>query len=438
LSSPIRPSLSGRVEGGGYTWSQNSRDNQLTPWSNDPVSDRPGEVLYIRDLDSGDLWTPTALPIRHETASYVVRHGRGYSRFEVVAHGIALELLHTCRFRIPSRSRVSPSATFPAGHGGCRSRPTSNGCSAGARRVGADDRHRARFCDRRDLACNPWNMSHGTQIAFADLGGRQTAWTADRSEFVGRNCTIDNPAALSAAIPLAQRVGAGLDPCAALQTAIELEPRRVTRSSSSSARPTMPLRRRRYRALSCHRSQRRPSRGRRLLDDLLGTLQVTTPDRPMDIMLNGWLLYQTLACRYWARSAFYQASGAYGFRDQLQTSCAHRRPARDSARAHPARAGRQFVQGDFQHWWFLPAGQGVRTRISTTGMARHGRRALCRDHGHLAVLDERVPFIDGPALKPPTTTSISSPPRPTKRRRCSSTAPAASTSRSPPARTACR
>ena len=392
------------VEGGGYTWSQNSRDNQLTPWSNDPVSDRPGEVLYIRDLDSGDLWTPTALPIRHETASYVVRHGRGYSRFEVVAHGIALELLQYVPLSDPIKI----------------SRLTIRNVSGRARRLSvtayvewvlglARGASAPTIVTERDpatgaiFACNPWNMSHGTQIAFADLGGRQTSWTADRSEFVGRNCTIDNPAALSAAIPLAQRVGAGLDPCAALQTAIDLDRDGVTEivfflgqaDDVAAAQALIE----RYRAADLNAVHREVVA---YWDDLLGTLQVTTPDRPMDIMLNGWLLYQTLACRYWARSAFYQASGAYGFRDQLQDIMALTVARPEMAREHILRAaGRQFVQGDFQHWWFLPAGQGVRTRISDdrawlATVAAH----YVETTGDLAILDERVPFIDGPALKP--------------------------------------
>ncbi|HEY4892314.1 MAG TPA: glycosyl transferase, partial [Reyranella sp.] len=392
------------AEGGGYTWSHNSRDNQLTPWSNDPVSDRPGEVLYIRDLDSGDLWTPTALPIRHETAPYMVRHGRGYSRFEVVAHGIALELLQY----VPLSDPIKISRLTIRNVSGRARRLSitayvewvlglSRGASAPTIVTERDPATGAIF------ARNAWNMSHGTQIAFADLGGRQTAWTADRSEFVGRNCTIDNPAALSAAIPLAQRAGAGLDPCAALQTVIDLDRGGVTEivfflgqaGDATAARALIE----RYRAADLNAVHREVVG---YWDDLLGTLQVTTPDRPMDIMLNGWLLYQTLACRYWARSAFYQASGAYGFRDQLQDVMALTVARPEMAREHILRAaGRQFVEGDFQHWWFLPAGQGVRTRISDdrawlATVAAH----YVETTGDLAILDERVPFIDGPALKP--------------------------------------
>ena len=392
------------AEGGGYTWSQNSRDNQLTPWSNDPVSDRPGEVLYVRDLDSGNLWTPTALPIRHESAPYIVRHGRGYSRFQVVAYGIVLELLQyvplsdsikISRLSIrnvsdrPRRLSVTAFAEWVLGLSRGSSGPmvvTERDAATGA-----------------IFACNPWNMHHGTRVAFADLGGRQTAWTADRGEFIGRNCTIDNPAALSAAIPLSQRVGAGLDPCAALQTTIDLARDATTEvvfflGQAGDAAEAQALIER-YRAADLNAVLREVTD---YWEETLGAVQVKTPDPSMDIMLNGALLYQTLACRYWARSAFYQASGAYGFRDQLQDVMALMvtRPA--LAREHILRAAaRQFVEGDFQHWWFQPAGQGVRTRISDdrawlATVAAH----YVETTGDAAILDERVSFLDGPALKP--------------------------------------
>jgi cyclic beta-1,2-glucan synthetase len=392
------------VEGGGYTWSQNSRDNQLTPWSNDPVSDRPGEILYVRDLDSGNLWTPTALPIRHEQAPYIVRHGRGYSRFEVVAHGIALELLQyvplsdpikISRLSIrnvsgrPRRLSVTAFAEWVLG--------LSRGASAPTVVTERDAATGAIF------ARNPWNMHHGTRVAFADLGGRQTAWTADRGEFIGRNCTTDNPAALSAAIPLSQRVGAGLDPCAALQATIDLERGGATEvvfflGQAGDAAEAQALIER-YRAADLDAVHRGVVD---YWEQTLGAVQVKTPDRAMDIMLNGSLLYQTLACRYWARSAFYQASGAYGFRDQLQDVMSLMVSRPEMAREHILRAAaRQFVEGDFQHWWFPPAGQGVRTRISDdrawlATVAAH----YIETTGDAAILDERVPFLAGPALGP--------------------------------------
>jgi cyclic beta-1,2-glucan synthetase len=392
------------VEGGGYTWSQNSRDNQLTPWSNDAVSDQPGEIVYVRDLDNGNLWTPTALPIRHEAASYIVAHGRGYSRFELTVHGIQLEMLQyvplsdsikISRLTIrnasdrPRRLSVTAFAEWVLG--------LSRGASAPMVITEYDSATGAIF------ARNPWNIHHGGRVAFADLGGRQTTWTADRTEFIGRNCTLDNPTALSATVPLAQRAGAGLDPCAALQTTIELGPEATTEvvfflGQAGDAGEAQALIER-YRAADLDAAYREVVG---YWDDTLGAVQVKTPDPAMDVMLNGALLYQTLACRYWARSAFYQASGAYGFRDQLQDvmSLMVARPA--IAREHILRAAaRQFVEGDFQHWWFSPAGQGVRTRISDdrawlATVAAH----YVETTGDAEILDEQVPFLDGPSLKP--------------------------------------
>jgi cyclic beta-1,2-glucan synthetase len=392
------------VEGGGYTWSENSRDNQLTPWSNDPVSDRPGEVLYVRDLENGDLWTPTALPIRQASASYVVRHGRGYSGFRVVAHGIELEMLQY----VPLSDSIKISQLAIRNLSG---RPRRLSVTAFAEWVLGLSRGASgpMVLTERDAATgaifarNPWNMQHGTRVAFADLGGRQTTWTADRADFIGRNCTIDNPAALSSALPLSQRAGAGLDPCAALQTTIDLGPGAATEvvfllgqaQGAAEARALIE----RYRAADLDAVYREVVGD---WEETLGAVQVKTPDPAMDIMLNGALLYQTLACRYWARSAFYQASGAYGFRDQLQDvmSLMVARPA--IAREHILRAAaRQFVEGDFQHWWFAPAGQGVRTRISDdrawlATVAAH----YVETTGDATILDEPVAFLDGPAVKP--------------------------------------
>ena len=213
------------VEGSGYTWSGTSRENQLTPWSNDPVTDRPGEVIYVRDEDTGELWGPTAQPIRGESAPYVARHGQGYSRFEHTAHGIALDLLQYVPLDDPIKiSRLTIRNTSG------RSRRLSvtayvewvlgpsRGASALSVVTEIDPETGAMF------ARNPWNIAFGSHVAFADLGGRQIAWTGDRREFLGRNGTLDNPAALAGDTPLSQRVGAGLDPCGALQAPVELEP----------------------------------------------------------------------------------------------------------------------------------------------------------------------------------------------------------------------
>lgn len=391
------------ADGGGYTWSQNSRDNQLTPWSNDPVVDRPGEAFYVRDLDSGELWTPTARPVRLAQATYIVRHGRGYSRFELVANGIALELLQyvplgdslkISRLTIrnisdrPRRLSVTAYVEWVLG--------LARGASGPTVVTERDGETGAIF------ARNRWNLHHGGRVAFADLAGRQTAWTGDRGEFIGRNGRMDYPAALSADLPLSQRLGAGLDPCAALQTAVDLKPGGVHEvvcflgqaADGAEARALIA----RYRAADLA-AVHREAVG--FWDGVLGTVQVKTPDPATDILLNGWLLYQSLACRYWARSAFYQASGAYGFRDQLQDAMSLSVPVPALARAHILRAAsRQFVEGDVQHWWFPIAGQGVRTRISDdrawlATVAAH----YVETTGDFAILDEPVSFLEGPALR---------------------------------------
>jgi len=390
------------VEGGGYTWSINSQQNQLTPWSNDPVGDRPGEVIYLRDEDSGAFWSPTALPIREETSPYVVRHGQGYSRFEHTSHGIALELLQYVPLddpikisrlkirNISGRSRrlsITAYVEWVLGVSRAASAPfvvTEIDAQTGAM-----------------LARNHWSAGFGSRVAFADLAGRQLTWTGDRTEFLGRNGTLDHPAAMEGAAPLSNWVGGGLDPCGALQTRVELRPYGTAEivfflgeaATKSEANALIT----RYRAADLDAVLGTVAR---LWEDTLGAVAVRTPDRAMDVLLNRWLLYQTLACRVWARSAFYQASGAYGFRDQLQDVMALSAAKPDVTREHLLRAAaRQFVEGDVQHWWMPLSGQGVRTRISDDQVwLPYAAAHYIEASGDLAILDEMVPFLEGPAL----------------------------------------
>lgn len=388
--------------GAGYTWADNSRENQLTQWSNDPVTDPSGEALYVRDEITGELWSPTAQPMR-DGGTYVARHGFGYSRFEHETNGIALDLLQfvplsdpvkVSRLRLcnvstrPRRLSVTAYAEWVLG--------TARGASAPFIVTGMDGATGA------ILARNPWSTAFPGRVAFADLGGSQTGWTADRGEFLGRGGSPAAPAALLGKDALAGVAGAGVDPCAALSTTVELG---VGESAdivwllgqSGSAQEA--------RALILRYRDADPDA---LLSDvtghwdrLLGTVQVKTPDRAMDIMLNGWLLYQTLACRIMARSAFYQASGAYGFRDQLQDGMALSFAAPEETRRHLLRAAsRQFVEGDMQHWWLPHSGQGVRTRISDDRVwLAFAAASYVRDSGDSSVLDEDLPFLEGPHLE---------------------------------------
>jgi cyclic beta-1,2-glucan synthetase len=392
------------TEGTGFTWALNSRENQITAWSNDPVSDRPGEVFYIRDEDTGSVWTPTASPMRDETATYVARHGRGYSRFEYEANGVATELVQyvpidaaikisrlTLYNRTARARRLSVTAYVEWVLGPSR--------SAGSAFVTTeiDSVTGAMF------ARNPWRTSFGSRVAFLDMKGEQTESSGDRRLFVGRNRTLADPAALAGGTALSNTVGAGLDPCGAQRAVLELAPHGraeiVVFLGEAADADTARLLIARYQTADLDAV---------LADvtdhwnDILGMVAVKTPDRTMDIMLNGWLLYQTLACRVWARSGFYQASGAYGFRDQLQDgmALAHARPS--LTREHLLRAAaRQFVEGDVQHWWLPHSGQGVRSLISDD----RAWLAFATAHyvsvtGDTGILDCQVPFLEGQRLQP--------------------------------------
>ena len=391
------------ASGSGYTWAGNSRDNQLTPWSNDPVSDRPGEVIYLRDEDTGELWGPTALPIRHDPGVYIARHGRGYSRFEHQHNGITLELLQF----VPLDGPVKVSRLEVRNESG-RTRRLSVTAFVewvlGATR-GASAPFLATSIDNVSgalLARNLW-ADHGSRVAFLDLGGRQTSYTGDRREFIGRNGTMERPLALTSATALSGRTGAGLDPCGALQTTFTLAPGasvQLVCLLGEAAGSTE------VQALISHWREADLDAALNSVvhrwDEFLGAVVVHTPDRSFDLMLNGWLLYQTMACRILARSAFYQASGAYGFRDQLQDTMALMHAAPSVTRAHLLRsAARQFLAGDVQHWWLPESGRGVRTRVSDDcGWLCHCVAHYLEGSADLAILDEALPFLEGAALEP--------------------------------------
>ncbi|WP_262965099.1 GH36-type glycosyl hydrolase domain-containing protein [Methylobacter psychrophilus] len=389
--------------GSGCTWSGNSRENQLTPWSNDPVSDPSGEIIYLRDDETNELWTPTALPIRVDNASYVIHHGQGYSRFEHASHGLHSELLQfvspddpikisvlTLK-NVSGRSRRLTVAAYIEWVLG-----TSRTITAPHIITELDANTGALF------AYNPWAMEFGERIAFADLAGKQTAYTGNRAEFIGRNGSLDAPAGMQGLKALKNRVGAGLDPCAALSTVINLAPGENVEiilllgqgNNRAHARELIE----RYRVTPVATTYTQVTRS---WQQMLTKVQVQTPSRELDIMLNRWLLYQTLSCRLWARAAFYQAGGAFGFRDQLQDSMALVVSRPDLVRAHLlCAAARQFVEGDVQHWWHLPTGRGVRTRFSDDRVwLPYVVAHYIKVTGDVGVLDEDIPFLEGPVLE---------------------------------------
>jgi cellobiose phosphorylase len=392
--------------GAGYTWSENSHDNRLTPWRNDPVGDPPGEAVFIRNAETGAFWSATPLPAGGGHP-YRTRHGQGYSVYEHTRDGIASELtlfvpridpVKVYRLALTntgaSRRRLSVTIYVDWVLGENRSRSAIHVVTATDPDTGAI------------VATNRFRQAFADRAAFLDLssGSAQVrSVTGDRTEFIGRNGSMARPAALGRD-QLSNRVGAGHDPCGAIRVQFDLGPseERIVIGLLGDVGDASNIRDlvERYRDRAAVDSAL--SEVRSFWDNLLGTLTVRTPDRAMDVVLNRWLLYQTLACRIWGRSAFYQSSGAFGFRDQLQDTLAVLAASPSTVRDHLLHAAsRQFVEGDVQHWWHEPGGQGVRTRFSDDRLwlpyaALHYVGAT-GDHG---VLDEPVPFLNGRLLNP--------------------------------------
>ena len=389
--------------GAGYTWAGNAQMNRLTPWSNDPVADPPGEALYLRDEETGEFWSPTPGPCGGE-ATTVVRHGQGYTRFTRTSHGLDQDLLvfvsavdpvKLIRLRV-SNTGARPrrlSATFYVEWvvGVLREQAALNVLCT------LDSESGALF------ARSAWAGDFAGRVAFADVARRPRSFTTDRTEFLGRYGAPEAPAALGRE-RLSDRAGELCDPCAALMTGLELPPggedvvvfllgqaeteedaRRLIRFYSEAGRADSTL--------------EEVTAG---WDRILGTIQVSTPDPALDLMLNRWLIYQALACRVWGRTGFYQSGGAFGFRDQLQDAMALVYGAAEEARRQILRAAsRQFEEGDVQHWWHPPGGRGVRTRI--TDDLYFLPLVTCHyvaTTGDSALLDERVPFLRAPILRP--------------------------------------
>ena len=390
------------AEGGGYAWATNSQQNALTPWPNDPVSDTPHDVIYLRDRDNGALWSATALPIRVGDATYAATHEKGCSTFTTNAHDIGVELtigvamadpVKISRLRISNRSArtrrlsITGYVEWTLGANGSVSAPFVV--------TARDSRTDALF------ARNAWRPDFAGDVAFFDMAGLQQSMCGDRGAFLGALGTIDRPAALGRDDALPDRLGMGLDPCGALQVHIDLPSNTAfelvfllgNAASESEAQQLVE----KYRAADVAEVLGVAlAHWQRLLD----VVQVRTPSRAMDVMLNDWLLYQVLSCRVWGRTAYYQASGAYGFRDQLQDVMALCISRPDLAREHLIRAaGRQFAEGDVQHWWLPPGGQGVRTKISDDRVwLAYVAAHYVGVSGDATVLDEVSPILGGPQI----------------------------------------
>jgi len=390
-------------KGMAYTWAENSHEYRLTPWNNDPVSDMSGETMYIRDEETGHFWSPTPLTAS-ESKLYVCRHGFGYSVFEHNEGGIVSELW----IYVATDASLKFSVLKIRNETG-RSCKLSAVCYV--EWVLGELRHKSSMYVNTSVdlntstiyASNPYNSEFARRVTFLQTDDSSCSLTCDRTEFIGRNGSLENPAGMLRS-RLSGKNGVALDPCAAIQVYFEVAAgqgreivfRLGTGRNIDDANKII----RRFRgpgaAFSALQSVWQ------FWNHTLGAVQVETPDKSINFLANGWLLYQTLACRVWARTGFYQSGGAFGFRDQLQDVMAliHTKP--HLLREHLLLfASRQFLEGDVQHWWHPPGGRGVRTHCSDDylwlplAVSRY-----VSSTGDTGVLDETIYFLEGRPVNP--------------------------------------
>jgi cyclic beta-1,2-glucan synthetase len=386
--------------GSAHTWSRNSRLNRLTPWANDPVTDPYGEALYLRDADTGIAWSPLPGPLPDD-APCEVRHGFGYSAWRKSWSGIEHDV---CMF-VPRHEPLKIARLTLVNTGAAARRLTLTAYFRLVMGEAIED-SAPHIATTRDevtgalFAVNPGNADFADGVAFAAIvtpGGGACSWTTDRAEFIGDHRDPTCPLAIATGEPLSGRTGTGLDPCLALQAVVEL-PAGATVECAVLFGEAIDLdQARRLVARHGDTSAIEPAldRVRSFWQHTLSAVRIRTPEPAIDLMVNGWLLYQTIACRLWARTAYYQSGGAFGFRDQLQDSAAllHVRPdlMREQILLH---ACHQFIEGDVLHWWHPPKSRGTRTRFADDllwlpYLTAHYVEAT----GDRAVLDERRPWL---------------------------------------------
>jgi cyclic beta-1,2-glucan synthetase len=389
--------------GGGFTWAENSGENRLTPWRNDPVADEPGEVLYLRDEDTGEVWCPTPRPAP-AAGAYQVAYGTGYARFTHRGHGLD----HALRVWVTPHEPVKLVELTLTNR---RDHPRRLTVTYYVEWVLGTSRERAQAfvvpefdpASEALLARNSWNEDFAGRVAFVAASAKLHGLTADRREFLGRHGSYAAPAALRR-IGLASTVQPGLDPCAALQVSVDLAPGATAQlhfllgQAGSRDEALGLVTKYRDRAVV----EEAWTELTRRWDERLGAVTVRTPDPALDLMLNRWLLYQVLSSRLWGRTGYAQSSGAFGFRDQLQDVMALVGSEPAFCRAHILEAARhQFEAGDVLHWWHPPAGAGVRTRCSDDLLWLPFVTAHYVDAtGDATILTETIPFLAGASLEP--------------------------------------
>jgi len=388
--------------GGGYTWANNSREYKLTPWANDPVSDYPGEVFYIKDNEEGCMWSITPMP-SGDKEPYTVRHGLGYTVFEHMSYGLEQSLT----MFVPVESTVKVCIISLKNLTGKKRdlsvtyyiRPV----------LGVDEERTSPYIITQKgnngtlLIQNRFTGDYKENVAFICTNAAEYAVTGDRLSFFGINGSLSSPEAVLTG-SFREITGAGLDPCAAICGRVVLQPEEEQTmvfllGSANSVTEAEQLAGH-FRETTVAKEEL--NRVKQFWKEKVEAIQVHTPDESFDIMLNGWLLYQVISCRLWARSAYYQAGGAYGFRDQLQDSMAvvniWPELTREQILLH---ASRQYKEGDVQHWWHKEDGKGIRTKYSDDMLwLAYVTAEYIEKTGDISILKEQVPFLESEELKP--------------------------------------